>query len=63
MAGSYVSGPREFVAEPVRRDEESGDGEGAELNGLPCVIVTHRGQSSGATRRTPLMRVPDGAVT
>jgi hypothetical protein len=28
--------------------------------GLPVVIVTHRGEKTGAIRKTPLMRVKDG---
>src|SRR5213078_4285107 len=29
--------------------------------GLPVIIVTHRGNRTGAIRKTPLMRVKDGA--
>jgi len=56
----YVPSPREFVANQVKRYEESNGAEGTELNGLACVIVTHRGQKTGATRKTPLMRVKAG---
>ena len=30
------------------------------MRGMPVVIVTHRGRRTGATRKTPLMRVSDG---
>ncbi len=56
----YVPSPREFVAEQVRRYEASGGVEGSEIQGRPCVIVTHRGRRTGNVRKTPLIRVPDG---
>ncbi len=56
----YVPSPREFVSEQVRLYEASGGTEGLEINGVPCVIVTHRGRRTGSTRKTPLIRVRDG---
>ncbi len=56
----YVPSPREFVAEQVRRYEASGGVEGSEIQGRPCVIVTHRGRRTGSVRKTPLIRVQDG---
>ncbi len=56
----YVPSPREFVREQVERYEQSGGTDGAELRGRPVVLVTHRGRKTGATRKTPLMRVADG---
>ena len=43
--------------------ETSGGTEGTTLRdtGLPVIIVTHRGNKSGAIRKTPLMKVKDGA--
>ena len=59
----YVPSPIEWVREQVERYERSGGLEGTELldTGLPVIIVTHRGNKTGAIRKTPLMRVQDGA--
>ena len=59
----YVPSPIEWVREHVERYEGSGGTEGTELRqtGLPCIIVTHTGNKTGAIRKTPLMRVKDGA--
>lgn len=56
----YVPSPRAFVRDQVELYERTNGAEGAELRGLPVVIVTHRGRLSGAIRKTPLMRVADG---
>lgn len=56
----YVPSPREFVRDQVELYERTNGAEGADLRGLPVVIVTHRGRLSGAIRKTPLMRVADG---
>jgi deazaflavin-dependent oxidoreductase (nitroreductase family) len=62
VAGEYVPSPREWVAEQVQRYEASNGSEATSLRdtGLPVVIVTNTGNKSGATRKTPLMRVKDG---
>jgi deazaflavin-dependent oxidoreductase (nitroreductase family) len=51
------------VREQVELYERSGGTEGTTLRdtGLPVVIVTHTGNKTGAIRKTPLMRVRDGA--
>jgi deazaflavin-dependent oxidoreductase (nitroreductase family) len=51
------------VRDQVELYESSGGKEGTTLRdtGLPVVIVTHRGNKTGAIRKTPLMRVKDGA--
>jgi F420H(2)-dependent quinone reductase len=58
----YVPSPHDWVREQVDLYESSGGTEGTTLldTGLPVVIVTHRGQKTGAIRKTPLMRVKDG---
>ena len=58
----YVPSPIEWVREQVALYESSGGTEGIELRdtGFPCIIVTHRGNRTGAIRKTPLMRVKDG---
>ena len=58
----YIPTPVKWVREQVELYEGSGGTEGTELmqTGLPCIIVTHTGNKTGAIRKTPLMRVKDG---
>jgi len=51
------------VREQVELYERSDGTEGTTLRdtGLPVIIVTHTGKRTGAIRKTPLMRVKDGA--
>jgi len=58
----YIPGPRDWVREQVELYESSGGTKGTTLRdtGLPVVLVTHRGNKTGAIRKTPLMRVRDG---
>jgi deazaflavin-dependent oxidoreductase (nitroreductase family) len=58
----YIPTPVQWVREQVELYEGSGGTEGVGLmdTGLPCVIVTHTGNKTGAIRKTPLMRVKDG---
>jgi deazaflavin-dependent oxidoreductase (nitroreductase family) len=50
------------VADQVELYEGSNGTEGLTLRdtGLPVIIVTNRGNKTGAIRKTPLMRVADG---
>ena len=59
----YVPSPKDWVAQQVELYEGSGGTEGLTLRdtGLPVIIVTNRGNKTGAIRKTPLMRVADGA--
>jgi F420H(2)-dependent quinone reductase len=58
----YVPSPHKWVRDQVELYENSGGTKGTTLleTGLPVVIVTHRGNKTGAVRKTPLMRVKDG---
>ena len=58
----YMPSPSKWVADQVELYESSGGTEGTTLRdtGLPVIIVTNRGQKTGAIRKTPLMRVADG---
>ena len=58
----YIPTPVKWVREQVELYESSGGTQGTELmqTGLPCIIVTHTGNKTGAVRKTPLMRVKDG---
>ena len=59
----YIPSPRDWVREQVELYEKSGGTQGTTLRdtGLPVIIVTHTGNKTGAVRKTPLMRVKDGA--
>lgn len=59
----YIPSPREWVREQVELYERTNGAEGNTLRdtGLPVIIVTHVGNKTGAIRKTPLMRVKDGA--
>ena len=59
----YIPSPRDWVREQVELYESSGGTKGTTLRDtrLPVVIVTNTGNKTGAIRKTPLMRVVDGA--
>jgi len=59
----YIPSPREWVRDQVELYERSGGTQGTTLRdtGLPVIVVTHTGNKTGAIRKTPLMRVKDGA--
>ena len=58
----YIPSPRDWVREQVELYEGSGGTDGTTLRetGLPVIVVTNRGNKTGAIRKTPLMRVKDG---
>jgi F420H(2)-dependent quinone reductase len=62
IMGEYVPSPIGWVREQVDVYERTNGAEGHTLRdtGLPVIIVTNVGNKSGATRKTPLMRVKDG---
>jgi len=59
---NYIPSPRDWVREQVELYESSGGTKGTTLRdtGLPCILFTHKGNKTGAVRKTPLMRVKDG---
>jgi deazaflavin-dependent oxidoreductase (nitroreductase family) len=59
----YIPSPRQWVRDQVELYEKSGGTQGTTLRdtGLPVIIVTNMGNKTGAIRKTPLMRVVDGA--
>jgi deazaflavin-dependent oxidoreductase (nitroreductase family) len=59
----YIPSPRQWVRDQVELYEGSGGKQGTTLRdtGLPVIIVTHVGNKTGAIRKTPLMKVKDGA--
>ncbi len=58
----YIPSTQDWVREQVEEYEGSGGTAGTTLRdtGLPVIIVTNRGNQTGAIRKTPLMRVKDG---
>lgn len=58
----YIPPALDWVREQVELYEGSNGAEGTTLRdtGLPCIIVTHMGNKSGAIRKIPLMRVKVG---
>ena len=60
---TYIPSPRDWVREQVELYESSGGTKGTTLRdtGLPVIVFTHTGNKTGAIRKTPLMRVKDGA--
>ena len=59
----YIPSTSDWVREQVEVYEGSGGTDGTTLRdtGLPVIIVTNRGNQTGAIRKTPLMRVKDGS--
>ena len=55
----YLPPTLAWVREQVELYESSGGTKGTTLRdtGLPCVLVTHTGNKTGAIRKTPLMKV------
>lgn len=59
---NYIPPAIDWVREQVELYEKSGGTEGTTLRdtGLPCILVTHTGNRTGAIRKIPLMRVKVG---
>ena len=58
----YIPSTSDWVREQVETYENSGGTQGTTLRdtGLPVIVVTNKGNQTGAIRKTPLMRVKDG---
>ena len=57
LQGEYEPSPSAWVRNQVALYEGSGGTDGTTMNGLPVIILTTRGATSGKIRKTPLMRV------
>ena len=59
LTGEYEPSTQQWVRDQVELYESSGGTQGTTLRdtGLPVVIITNLGASSGKLRKTPLMRV------
>lgn len=55
----YIPPALDWVRKQVELYESSGGTKGNTLleTGMPCIIVTHKGNKTGAIRKIPLMRV------
>jgi deazaflavin-dependent oxidoreductase (nitroreductase family) len=58
----YIPPTLDWVRKQVELYESSGGTKGTTLldTGLPCIIVTHKGNKTGGVRKIPLMRVKVG---
>jgi deazaflavin-dependent oxidoreductase (nitroreductase family) len=58
----YIPPSLDWVRKQVELYESSGGTKGTTLldTGLPCIIVTHKGNKTGGVRKIPLMRVKVG---
>ncbi|MGH2851629.1 MAG: nitroreductase family deazaflavin-dependent oxidoreductase, partial [Solirubrobacteraceae bacterium] len=62
LQGEYEPSPADWVRDQVDEYERSGGTSGTTLRGVPVVVVTSLGASSGKLRKNPVMRVEhDGA--
>jgi len=57
VQGTYAPSPEKWVREQVEEYESSGGTRGTVMRGMPVVVLTTKGASSGLVRKTPLMRV------
>lgn len=55
----YIPPALDWVREQVELYESSGGTQGTTLldTGMPCILVTHKGNKTGGIRKIPLMRV------
>lgn len=58
----YIPPTLDWVREQVELMESSGGTKGTTLRdtGLPCILVTHKGNKTGGIRKIPLMKVKVG---
>ncbi len=57
LSGEYAPSPTQWVRDQADLYERSGGTEGTTLRGMPVVLLTTVGATSGKIRKTPLMRV------
>lgn len=60
LTGDYEPSPSKWVRDQVEAYESSGGTEGTTLQGVPVVVVTSVGATSGRLRKNPVMRVEHG---
>src|SRR5947209_16146056 len=57
LQGEYEPSSSSWVREQVEEYERSGGTRGTTMRGVPVVVITSRGASSGKLRKNPVMRV------
>jgi deazaflavin-dependent oxidoreductase (nitroreductase family) len=57
LHGEYEPSPSRWVRDQVELYESSGGTKGTTMRGMPVIVITSRGASSGKVRKTPVMRV------
>lgn len=57
LQGTYEPSPVKWVADQVAEYESSKGRRGTVMRGMPVVLLTTRGRTSGSLRKSPLMRV------
>src|SRR5579884_2462040 len=62
LHGEYEPSPEQWVRDQVEEYENSGGTEGTTLRGVPVVVITSMGASSGKLRKNPVMRVEHDGV-
>ena len=62
LQGEYAPSPAKWVRDQVATYESSGGMEGTTLRGMPVVVMTMRGASSGNLLKVPVMRVEHDGV-
>ena len=60
LDGDYEPSPSQWVREQVEAYERTGGAEGGTMQGVPVVVITSVGASSGKLRKNPVMRVESG---
>ena len=62
LQGEYEPSSSEWVRDQVEEYERSGGTSGTTLRGVPVVVITSMGASSGKLRKNPVMRVEHDGV-
>jgi deazaflavin-dependent oxidoreductase (nitroreductase family) len=62
LQGEYEPSPAKWVRDQVEEYESSGGSRGTTLRGVPIVVITSVGASSGKLRKNPVMRVEHDGV-
>lgn len=57
LEGEYAPSSAQWVRDQVEQIESSGGTEGTTMRGVPVIVVTSMGASSGKLRKNPVMRV------
>jgi deazaflavin-dependent oxidoreductase (nitroreductase family) len=57
LKGEYQPSSSQWVRDQVEEYESSGGTRGTTLQGVPVIVITSVGASSGKLRKTPVMRV------